>query len=241
MAADEQVRKALAKQGFAGAQIVVLDALLKLRQVCCDPRLLKTTAAARVKERAKLDLLMDMLPELVDEGRRVLLFSQFTSMLALIEAELAARKIGYVLLTGDTKDREAPVRRFQAGEVPVFLISLKAGGFGLNLTAADTVIHYDPWWNPAVENQATDRAHRIGQTRTVFVYKLVAAGSIEEKILALQDKKAALAAGILSDDREGMVKFGEEDIANLLAPLPEGPGESPEAQAPRQRGRPRKS
>ncbi len=165
-------------------------------------------------------IFMDMLPELVEEGRRVLLFSQFTSMLALIEQELVRAKLDYVTLTGDTKDRDTPIRRFQSEEVPIFLVSLKAGGLGLNLTAADTVIHFDPWWNPAVENQATDRAHRIGQTKRVFVYKLIVAGSIEEKILALQEKKAALAHGILSADRAGEVKFSESDLAALLAPLP---------------------
>jgi SNF2 family DNA or RNA helicase len=141
-------------------------------------------------------------------------------MLALIEAELDQAGIAYSLLTGDTSDREAAVRRFQDGEVPVFLISLKAGGVGLNLTAADTVIHYDPWWNPAVENQATDRAHRLGQDKPVFVYKLIVAGSIEEKILALQERKAELAAGILSDDRSVDVKFGSDDLAALFEPLP---------------------
>ena len=161
-----------------------------------------------------------MLPEQVDEGRRILLFSQFTSMLALIEVELKRAGLDYVILTGDTVDREVPVRRFQAGEVPIFLISLKAGGIGLNLTAADTVIHYDPWWNPAVENQATDRAHRLGQDKPVFVYKLIIAGSIEEKILALQERKAELAAGILSEDSGVNLKFGEEDLSALFAPLP---------------------
>ena len=220
-AMDMRVREEIAAKGFARSHIIILDALLKLRQVCCDPRLLKLTAAKKVKERAKLDLLMEMLPELVSEGRRILVFSQFTSMLELIEAELAREKLGYVKLTGDTQNREEVVRSFQDGEVPIFLISLKAGGVGLNLTAADTVIHFDPWWNPAVENQATDRAHRLGQTKNVFVYKLVVAGSIEEKILALQEKKAELAAGILSEDVNGLVKFGEADIAALLAPLPD--------------------
>ena len=218
---DARIRQEIAARGFARSQIVILDALLKLRQVCCDPRLVKSESARKVKERAKLDLLMTMLPELVDEGRRILVFSQFTSMLALIEEELNAAGLPYVLLTGDTKDRETPITRFQNGEVPIFLISLKAGGVGLNLTAADTVIHYDPWWNPAVENQATDRAHRLGQTKTVFVYKLVVAGSIEEKILAMQEQKAALASGILSDDKTGDVKFCEADLHALLAPLPD--------------------
>jgi SNF2 family DNA or RNA helicase len=221
IAMDQRVRDEIAAKGFSRSHIIILDALLKLRQVCCDPRLLKLSSAKKVKERAKLDLLMEMLPELVSEGRRILVFSQFTSMLELIELELANEKLSYVKLTGDTLNREEVVRRFQDEEVPIFLISLKAGGVGLNLTAADTVIHYDPWWNPAVENQATDRAHRLGQTKNVFVYKLVVAGSIEEKILALQEKKAELAAGILSEDASGLVKFGEADIAALLAPLPD--------------------
>jgi superfamily II DNA or RNA helicase len=219
-AMDEKVRAEIAGKGFARSQIVILDALLKLRQVCCDPRLLKSPAALRVKERAKLDLLMDMLPELIDEGRRILVFSQFTTMLGLIAAELEKARIGWVALTGDTRDRRIPVEDFQKGRVPVFLISLKAGGVGLNLTAADTVIHYDPWWNPAAENQATDRAHRIGQDKPVFVFKLVCAGSIEEKILALQERKAALAESVLSEDADALAKFGEADIAALLAPLP---------------------
>ena len=220
IAMDQRVREEIADKGFARSHIIILDALLKLRQVCCDPRLLKLTAAQKVPEHAKLDMLMEMLPELVSEGRRILVFSQFTSMLSLIEDELNKEKLGYTKLTGDTQNREEVVRRFQDGEVPIFLISLKAGGVGLNLTTADTVIHYDPWWNPAVENQATDRAHRLGQVNKVFVYKLVVAGSIEEKILALQEKKAELAAGILSEDSNGLVKFGEADIAALLAPLP---------------------
>jgi superfamily II DNA or RNA helicase len=219
-AMDAKVLEAIAQKGFARSQIVILDALLKLRQVCCDPRLIKSAGAKSVKERAKLDLLMDMVPELLEEGRKVLLFSQFTSMLTLIAEELVARKIEFVTLTGNTTDRESVIRSFQEGEVPVFLISLKAGGVGLNLTAADTVIHFDPWWNPAVENQATDRAHRIGQEKPVFVYKLVVAGSIEEKILALQEKKAELAASVLSEDSAALAKFGESDIRALLAPLP---------------------
>jgi len=220
-AMDVKVREEIAAKGFNRSQIVILDALLKLRQVCCDPRLLKTVQAAeKVKEHAKLDLLMDMLPELVAEGRRVLVFSQFTAMLELIAQALDKAGIAHLSLTGQTVAREKVVAEFQAGLAPVFLISLKAGGVGLNLTAADTVIHYDPWWNPAAENQATDRAHRIGQKNRVFVYKLVVAGSIEERIVALQDKKAALAEGVLSEDAGALAKFSEEDIRALLAPLP---------------------
>jgi SNF2 family DNA or RNA helicase len=192
-AMQKKVREAIAGQGLARSHIIVLDALLKLRQVCCDPRLVKLRGA-KAAQSAKLAMLMTMLPALLDEGRKVLLFSQFTAMLDLIAEALDAAGIPYVMLTGETGDRSLPVQRFQGGEVPLFLISLKAGGVGLNLTAADTVIHYDPWWNPAAENQATDRAHRLGQDKPVFVYKLIVAGSIEEKIVALQERKAALPA-----------------------------------------------
>ena len=221
VAADEQVRRVLKRQSFAGAQIAILDALLKLRQVCCDPRLVKGVATPATMERAKMALLRDMLTELVDEGRRVLVFSQFTEMLALVEQELVALALPYLTLTGATKvsARGGVVQRFQAGEVPILLLSLKAGGVGLNLTAADTVIHLDPWWNPAVERQATDRAHRIGQDQPVFVYKLVVEGSIEERMLALQARKAALAEGVLGHDAAAAPKFSAEDLQGLLAPL----------------------
>ncbi|MDP3086100.1 MAG: DEAD/DEAH box helicase, partial [Rubrivivax sp.] len=221
VAADEQVRRVLDRKGFAGAQIAILDAMLKLRQVCCDPRLVKGTRTPASMERAKMALLCDMLPGLVDEGRRVLVFSQFTEMLALVEAELTALALPFLTLTGETpvRERGAIVRRFQALHEPVLLLSLKAGGVGLNLTAADTVIHLDPWWNPAVERQATDRAHRIGQTQPVFVYKLVVQGSIEERMLALQARKAALAEGVLGHDAAGATKFGIDDLRALLAPL----------------------
>ena len=216
---DKKLRAEIDKKGFARSRILILDALLKLRQVCCDPRLLSLESARQVKGSAKLELLMDLLPELVEEGRRVLLFSQFTTMLGLIEAELNARGLPYVILTGQTRDRATPVQRFQDGEVPIFLISLKAGGTGLNLTAADTVIHYDPWWNPAVEQQATDRAHRIGQDKPVFVYKLIAEGTVEEKILSLQARKAALAQGVYGDDQAEGANFEPEDLEELLRSL----------------------
>ena len=222
LAMDKKVRDEIAKKGVARSQIVILEALLKLRQVCCDPRLVKSglgkvTAAAS----SKLSELMEMLDELLAEKRRILVFSQFTSMLTLIEAELRARKIPYVLLTGDTVDRAAAVRAFQAGEVPLFLISLKAGGVGLNLTAADTVIHYDPWWNPATETQATDRAWRIGQDKPVFVYKLIANGTLEQKIQELQQKKADLAQAILSTGEVQNVQITPEDLQAIFAPLEE--------------------
>jgi len=219
-AMHEKVRAALAAQGFARSHIIVLDALLKLRQVCCDPRLVKLKKAKKVKKSAKLDLLLEMLPELIEEGRRILLFSQFTGMLSLIVTALKKAAIPYVILTGDTTDRITPIQHFQKGKVPLFLISLKAGGVGLNLTSADTVIHYDPWWNPAVEDQATDRAHRIGQNKPVFVYKLIIANSIEEKIVSLQQKKASLVKSILSEDATDTVKFSADDIEALFEPLP---------------------
>ncbi|MDD2180183.1 DEAD/DEAH box helicase [Acidovorax sp. D2M1] len=225
--ADKQVRRALERQSFDGAQITILDALLKLRQVCCDPRLVKgTTKTAQTMERAKLELLADLLPALVDEGRRVLVFSQFTEMLGLAAEMLDTLALPYLTLTGQTPPRQrgAVVRQFQAQDetsAPILLVSLKAGGLGLNLTAADTVVHLDPWWNPAVEEQATARAHRIGQDQPVFVYKLVVEGSIEERMLELQARKAALAQGVLGHDAEGAVKFSEADLHALLAPLSE--------------------
>ena len=156
---------------------------------------------------------------MIEEGRRVLLFSQFTGMLKLIENMVREAGVDYVKLTGRTRDRATPVERFQGGEVPLFLISLKAGGVGLNLTAADTVIHYDPWWNPAVERQATDRAHRIGQESPVFVYKLITVGTVEEKIQAMQERKQALADSLF-DRREGMqASWTDADLDLLFEPL----------------------
>ncbi|MHC8343289.1 DEAD/DEAH box helicase [Pseudomonas sp. RT6P73] len=222
VAMDKKVRDEIARSGVGRSQIIILDALLKLRQVCCDLRLIKTplTAKALRSGSGKLVSLMEMLEELLSEGRKVLLFSQFTSMLALIEEELQQRGLGYSLLTGETTDRRTPVKDFQSGKVPLFLISLKAGGTGLNLTAADTVIHFDPWWNPAVENQATDRAYRIGQNKPVFVYKLIARGTVEEKIQALQLEKAALAGAVLEGGTTGGWKLEQSDIEALFAPLP---------------------
>ncbi|BBD78774.1 DEAD/DEAH box helicase [Aerosticca soli] len=215
----EELRRVIAQRGLAHSGIVVLDALLKLRQVCCDPRLVKLEAARGVHESAKFELLMDMLPALLDEGRKVLLFSQFTEMLKLIAAELDRRRLRYVMLTGETRDRAEPVRRFQEGEAPLFLLSLKAGGVGLNLTAADTVIHYDPWWNPAAEEQASDRAHRIGQDKPVFVFRLITVGTVEERIEELKARKAELAAAVLEGggSRERL-HFDESDLEALLAP-----------------------
>lgn len=216
LAMHERVRSEVARLGLARSRIVVLDALLKLRQICCDPRLLGMQAAKSVKESQKLDALLEMLQSLIEDGRRILLFSQFTSMLDLIAPELRKLGIDFVELRGDTRDRETPVARFQNKEVPLFLISLKAGGTGLNLTAADTVIHYDPWWNPAVERQATDRAHRIGQEQHVFIYKLIAEGTVEERILELQERKGALATSLFEETSNAPLRLDLNDIDGLF-------------------------
>ncbi|MBV8470049.1 MAG: DEAD/DEAH box helicase [Burkholderiaceae bacterium] len=222
VAADHMVRRILAKQGLEHALISVLDAMLKLRQVCCDPFLLKNMPLAPGMERAKLDWLLEHLPDLRASGRRVLVFSQFTEMLDLLAAELARLQEPHLMLTGDTavSGRADVVRRFQALEVPLMLVSLKAGGVGLNLTAADTVIHLDPWWNPAVQAQASARAHRIGQDKPVMVHHLVVQGSIEERMLALHARKLELARGVLGEDSGlGLKKFSQPDLDWLLAPL----------------------
>jgi len=220
VAMDARVRTEIARKGLKRSHIIVLDALLKLRQICCDPRLLKQSKIkATGRDSAKLTFLMRLLPELIEEGRRVLLFSQFTSMLTLIEERLRRTGIRHVKLTGSTRDRATPIEQFQGGEVPLFLISLKAGGTGLNLTAADAVIHYDPWWNPAVERQATDRAHRIGQDKPVFVYKLLTEGTVEAKIQKMQETKRRLAEGILSGSIKDKLAFTEEDLTVLFEPV----------------------
>jgi SNF2 family DNA or RNA helicase len=216
----DRVTREIADRGLGRSHVVVLDALLKLRQVCCDPRLVKLPSARQTGASSKLDDLLEMLDEMIAEGRRILLFSQFTSMLDLIKPPLDAAGICYVELRGDTADRAVPVQRFEASEVPLFLISLKAGGRGLNLSSADTVIHYDPWWNPAVEDQASDRAHRIGQTKPVFVYKLIAADTVEERILELQEREATLASKAFSEESSTLPAIDSEDIELLFSAAP---------------------
>lgn len=217
---EQKVRDAIAQKGLSRSHITILDALLKLRQTCCDPRTLSLKEAQKVKESAKLDLLMDILPEQLEEGRRILVFSQFTRMIALIENELNTAKISYAKLTGQTKKRDEAIDLFKSGAVNVFLISLKAGGVGLNLTEADTVIIYDPWWNPAAESQAADRAHRIGQDKPVFVYKLITENTVEEKIIAMQERKRALAEGIYkAGENEAALQLTADDLSALFEPL----------------------
>jgi SNF2 family DNA or RNA helicase len=226
-----QTRREVADAGAEGAspknRLLVLTALLRLRQVCCDLRLLNVQGnqgdGTAIDDTdagvgAKVQLFSELLDEIVDGGHRALVFSQFTSMLDLLRAELDARELPYCHLDGSTKDRGAVVERFQKdASIPVFLISLKAGGVGLNLTGADTVIHFDPWWNPAVEDQATDRAHRIGQTRVVTSYKLIARGTVEEKILTLQRRKRELLSATLADEAAFTEKLTWEDIQELLS------------------------
>ena len=220
IAMEEKVRKTIAEKGLARSHITILDALLKLRQTCCDPRILSLQKAKNIKQSAKLDLLLELLDELLAEGRRVLVFSQFTKMLGLIEAEMKARKIKYTKLTGQTRKRDEAIERFKSGAADVFLISLKAGGVGLNLTEADTVIIYDPWWNPAVESQAADRVYRIGQDKAVFVYKLITEETVEEKIMAMQEKKRALAESVYQQGGKGETfELTADDLTDLFKPI----------------------
>ncbi|HWN83358.1 MAG TPA: DEAD/DEAH box helicase, partial [Candidatus Udaeobacter sp.] len=216
-----QVMGEVEKAGMAKAQLHILAGLTKLRQAACDPRLLGLPREFSHDDSGKLSMLRELVDEVESGGHKVLIFSQFVSMLKLIAQALDEDKIKYEYLDGSTTDRPERIDRFQQDPtIPVFLISLKAGGSGLNLTAADTVIHYDPWWNPAVENQATDRAHRIGQEKPVFVHKLIAAGTVEERILALQSRKAELAAAVLSGSlAAGGKALSQEDLQGLFEPL----------------------
>jgi SNF2 family DNA or RNA helicase len=248
-ASRKQVLDAVGAQGLAKSRMVVLTALLRLRQVCCDLRLLKLKRSDGVMENGgdagtdstlqssstpplhhsiapsspsassgKLEMFCELLEEVMDGGHRLLVFSQFTGMLALLKERLAAEGVEFCYLDGSTTDRAAVVERFQTNaEIPVFLISLKAGGVGLNLTGADTVIHFDPWWNPAVEDQATDRAHRIGQTKVVTSYKLITRDTVEEKILTLQNRKREIIQATIGGEEEFAAALNWEEIQELLA------------------------
>lgn len=203
------------EEEFASQKIQILAELTRLRQLCCDPSLVYRNYQG---ESAKMLMCMDLIKNALDGGHRILLFSQFTTMLSMLQEAIEKEGIPFLSLTGATKKekRAELVETFQKGEVPVFCISLKAGGTGLNLTAADIVIHYDPWWNVAVQNQATDRAHRIGQKNPVTVYKLIAKNTIEEKILKLQEKKSELAEHLLGKEGFESVKFTKEEMLELL-------------------------
>lgn len=202
-----------AAQGAQKSKLVFLEALLKLRQICCHPKLIEANTDAGS---AKLEWLASHLPVMLSLGRKVIIFSQFTSALDLIAQRLKQINIAFSLLTGQTRHREKVIDEFTSGKTSVFLISLKAGGTGLNLTQADTVIHFDPWWNPAVEKQATDRAYRIGQTNPVFVYKLIMSNSIEQKVFKMQEDKQALVDALFTDKSMSFTKFDEQQMLSLI-------------------------
>jgi len=215
MACREEVFEEVEKHGIEKSQVSIFTALLRLRQICCHPALI---GKKKGFESGKLLEFEDLLLEILSENHRVLVFSQFVEMLTLLKGLLEEKGIEYEYLDGRTRHREKHINNFQKNEaVKVFLISLRAGGTGINLTAADYVIHYDPWWNPAVEDQATDRVHRLGQTRHVFAYKMITKDSVEEKILGLQEKKKSLARGILSTDSAMGKKFNLEDLEFLFS------------------------
>jgi SNF2 family DNA or RNA helicase len=198
------------------SKIQVLEALLRLRQAACHPGLIDDARAADAS--AKLDLLVPRLVETLEEGHKALVFSQFTSFLALLRAQLDERRVAYEYLDGRTRDRQARVARFQNDpDCGLFLISLKAGGVGLNLTAADYVFILDPWWNPAAEAQAVDRSHRIGQSRNVFAYRLIAKDTVEERVLELQQRKRAIADAIITEDNSIVRGLQREDLELLLS------------------------
>ncbi|AKV01813.1 Helicase, SNF2/RAD54 family [Labilithrix luteola] len=212
-----QVMGEVERQGIAKSHIQILAGLTRLRQAACDPRLLGLPRTFGDEDSGKLVALRELIQTSISGGHRVLVFSQFVSMLSLVRKAMDEDRVRYEYLDGSTKDRMARVENFQREDgPPVFLISLKAGGSGLNLTAADTVIHFDPWWNPAVEDQATDRAHRIGQTKVVTTYRLIAKGTIEEKILELGGKKRELTAAVLSEDVGGAKKLTKGDLEELF-------------------------
>jgi superfamily II DNA or RNA helicase len=204
------------RQGLAKSKMHVLEALLRLRQAACHPALVGQ--GPEEESSAKLDVLLPHLEELISEGHKALVFSQFTSMLAIVRKHLEQRGLVYEYLDGQTRDRKERVERFQSdAKCGLFLVSLKAGGLGLNLTAADYVFLLDPWWNPAVESQAIDRAHRVGQTRRVFAYRLICRNTVEEKIAELQGQKRSLADAILQADANLLKDLTVEDLQQLLS------------------------
>jgi SNF2 family DNA or RNA helicase len=192
-----------------------LTQLLRLRQTCCDPRLINSEFPA--DQSAKLNAFRELLYTCLEGGHRMLVFSQFVQVLQLLKAELEAAGLGFCYLDGSSKDRMAQVDRFQDDDtVPVFLISLKAGGTGLNLTGADVVVHFDPWWNPAVEAQASDRAHRIGQDKQVTVYKLITSGTVEENVLQLQQGKRKLLEQVFEESEAANLSLGVSELRELI-------------------------
>ena len=216
-ASKNRIGEMVEKEGFNKSRMEILKTLLRLRQTCNHIDLLQLENVNSKKPSGKMELFLSLLNEAIDSSHRVLVFSQFTAMLAILKKELDKQKLQYCYLDGGTKDRQDVVRLFNSNHsIPVFLMSLKAGGTGLNLTGADMVIHFDPWWNPAVENQATDRAHRIGQKRTVYSVKLITKGTIEEKVLELQESKKNIIDATLTSDEQIMQKLTWKDVQNLL-------------------------
>ncbi|NVJ59160.1 MAG: DEAD/DEAH box helicase [Gammaproteobacteria bacterium] len=214
----EELQKVVQQSGVKANRLLVNNALLRLRQICCHPSLINNQSVESIRS-AKLEWLLNVLPEMLEEGRKVLIFSSFRKMLDIIGQELTSLDIDFVKLTGQSVNRGELVDKFQSGSVPVFLISLKAGGSGLNLTAADTVIHFDPWWNPAAENQASDRAYRIGQDKNVFVYKLITRGTVEERIVKMQTTKADLADGLYQNSLNNIDTLLEQNWQDILSPI----------------------
>ena len=196
----------------------IFSALLRMRQICCHPRLYDKEHVKGDMKSGKFEYLKDMIKQIIDEKHRILLFSQFVDMLDIIKGWLQREGIPFEYLTGKTKDRQGAVENFNNNpNIPIFLISLKAGGTGLNLTGADYVIHYDPWWNPAVEDQATDRAYRIGQTKKVFVYRLITKNTVEEKIQKIKGRKRDLVDSVVSIDRNITKSLTMEDIKDIFS------------------------
>ncbi len=214
----EELFKSIETVGLEKSRMSIFSALLRLRQICCHPRLYDKEGKLGIDESGKFEQLQDMLEEIIAEKHRILLFSQFVGMLDIIKAWLEKKGIKHEYLSGKTKDRQAVVERFNSDPtIPIFLVSLKAGGTGLNLTGADYVIHYDPWWNPAVEDQATDRAYRIGQTKKVNVYRLITKGTVEEKIQALKSKKRSLVDSVISIDRNIVKSLTYQEIKDIFS------------------------
>ena len=197
--------------------MIILTVLLRLRQVCCHLGLVDETGESDALPSGKLEHLEQILDEAMSEGHRVLVFSQFVKMLQLLRRELTEKGIPFCYLDGASKDRMEQVDKFNRNSsIPVFLISLKAGGAGLNLTGADEVVHFDPWWNPSVEDQATDRAHRIGQKNTVYALRLITANTIEERVLQMQRRKRAIIDQVVGGDEATMAKLTWADVQKLL-------------------------
>ncbi len=214
----EELFKSIEEKGIEKSRMSIFSALLRLRQICCHPRLYDKENIKGIKQSGKFEQLKVMLEEIIAEKHRVLLFSQFVDMLDIIKEWLTKEGIKHEYLTGSTKDRQEVVERFNSDPtIPIFLISLKAGGTGLNLTGADYVIHYDPWWNPAVEDQATDRAYRIGQTKKVFVYRMITKGTVEEKIQKLKSRKRDLVDSVISVDRNIGKSLTYEDLKDIFS------------------------